>query len=162
VGRLGLSLLRSRGGPCKPVRFTRLPPQPRSFLPTTASNSGRQGSSISPCLYRAGATPHHCLGPVLPTTAGNSGGVSLGIVPIASYFAWQKYIWNGVSFRGIFHPCDTLLASCFPGNSTFAAITAAVTANVVLVAYIASSLHDDQAERKGGKAAKPLESQKYH
>ncbi|KAF8470969.1 hypothetical protein DFH94DRAFT_811479 [Russula ochroleuca] len=47
-------------------------------------------------------------------------------------------------------------------NSTFAAITAAVTANVVLVAYIASSLHDDQAERKGGKAAKPLESQKYH
>jgi len=63
--------------------------------------------------------------------------LSLGIVPIASYFASEKYVWNG--------------------NSTFAAITAVVAANVVLVAYIVSSLRDDQAERE---AAKPLESRK--
>ncbi|KAI0003060.1 hypothetical protein BJV74DRAFT_882003 [Russula compacta] len=57
--------------------------------------------------------------------------LSLGIVPITSYFASEKYIWNG--------------------NSTFAAITAVVAANVVLVAYIVSSLRDDQAEHEAGK-----------
>ena len=45
----------------------------------------------------------------------------------------------------------------FIGNSTFAAITAVVAANVVLVAYIVSSVRDDQVERK---ATKPLESRK--
>ncbi|KAI9448230.1 hypothetical protein H4582DRAFT_1899351 [Lactarius indigo] len=63
--------------------------------------------------------------------------LSLGIVPIASYFASEKYIWGG--------------------NSTFAAITAIVAANIVLVAYIISSLRDDQAERAAGK---PVESRK--
>jgi hypothetical protein len=60
-------------------------------------------------------------------------------------------------FRSTIHPCGFVLTSCFPGNSTFAAITAVVAANVVLVAYIVSSLRDDQAERK---AAKPSESRK--
>jgi len=63
--------------------------------------------------------------------------LSLGIVPIASYFASEKYIWNG--------------------NSTFAAMTAIVAANIVLVAYIITSLRDDQAEREAGK---PVESRK--
>jgi hypothetical protein len=45
----------------------------------------------------------------------------------------------------------------FIGNSTFAAITAVVAANVVLFAYIISSVRDDQVERE---AAKPLESRK--
>jgi len=57
--------------------------------------------------------------------------LSLGIVPITSYFASEKYIWNG--------------------NSTFAAITAVVSANVVLVAYIISSLREDQAEQETKK-----------
>ncbi|KAI9507724.1 hypothetical protein F5148DRAFT_83009 [Russula earlei] len=63
--------------------------------------------------------------------------LSLGIVPISSYFASEKYIWNG--------------------NSTFAAITAVVAANAVLVAYIVTSLRDDRAEQEAGK---PLESRK--
>ncbi|KAI9466821.1 hypothetical protein BJY52DRAFT_1110480, partial [Lactarius psammicola] len=63
--------------------------------------------------------------------------LSLGIVPIASYFASEKYIWDG--------------------NSTFAAITAIVAANIVLIAYIVSSLRDDQAEREVGG---PAESRK--
>ena len=46
---------------------------------------------------------------------------------------------------------------CRPGNSTFAAITAIVAANLVLVAYIITSLRDDQAERETGK---PAESRK--
>ena len=80
--------------------------------------------------------------------------VSLGIVPIASYFASEKYIWNGAS-RAV---SSTLSSpTCIPGNSTFAAITAVVAANVVLVAYIVSSLRDDKAERE---AARPKESRK--
>ncbi|PFH51414.1 hypothetical protein AMATHDRAFT_59164 [Amanita thiersii Skay4041] len=50
--------------------------------------------------------------------------LSLGIMPIVSYFASLKYIWNG--------------------NSTYAAITAVVAANVVLVAYIVSSIKEDR------------------
>ena len=46
---------------------------------------------------------------------------------------------------------------CRPGNSTFAAITAIVAANLVLVAYIITSLRDDRAEREAGK---PAESRK--
>jgi len=63
--------------------------------------------------------------------------LSLGILPITSYFASQKYIWNG--------------------DSTLAAITAVVVANVVLVAYIILSLREDQAERE---VTKPSESRK--
>jgi hypothetical protein len=86
--------------------------------------------------------------------------LSLGIVPITSYFASEKYIWNGAFLLGadLFHSArlsPDLLA--FIGNSTFAAITAVVAANVVLVAYIISSVRDDQVERK---ATKPLESRK--
>jgi len=58
-------------------------------------------------------------------------GLSLGIVPITSYFVSEKYIWNG--------------------NSTFAAITAVLSAHVVLVAYIISSLREDQAEQETKK-----------
>ncbi|TFK43648.1 hypothetical protein BDQ12DRAFT_731638 [Crucibulum laeve] len=50
--------------------------------------------------------------------------LSLGIVPLGSYFASQKYLWNG--------------------NATFAAITAVVSANIVLVAYIVTSLLEDK------------------
>lgn len=48
-------------------------------------------------------------------------------------------------------------AHCRLGNSTFAAMTAIVAANIVLVAYIITSLRDDQAEREAGK---PVESRK--
>jgi hypothetical protein len=51
----------------------------------------------------------------------------------------------------------SLTSFCHPGNSTFAAITAIVAANLVLVAYIITSLRDDQAEREAGK---PTESRK--
>ncbi len=58
----------------------------------------------------------------------------------------------------IIHPHGSLLTSfASTGNSTFAAITAVVAANIVLVTYIISSLRDDQAERE---AMKPSESRK--
>lgn len=60
--------------------------------------------------------------------------LSLGIVPLASYFGSLKYIWNG--------------------NSTFAAITAVAAANVVLVAYIVSSLMEDKATPDASESKK--------
>ncbi|KNZ79909.1 Vacuolar ATPase assembly integral membrane protein VMA21 [Termitomyces sp. J132] len=52
--------------------------------------------------------------------------LSLGLVPITSFFASQRYMWNG--------------------NSTYAAITAVVSANIVLVAYIISSVLEDKGD----------------
>ncbi|KDR83865.1 hypothetical protein GALMADRAFT_86504 [Galerina marginata CBS 339.88] len=52
--------------------------------------------------------------------------VSLGVIPLASYFLSLDYLWHG--------------------NSTFAAITAVVAANVVLVAYIISSVLEDKKD----------------
>ncbi|KIM46303.1 hypothetical protein M413DRAFT_441391 [Hebeloma cylindrosporum] len=58
--------------------------------------------------------------------------LSLGIVPLSSYFLSLKYIWNE--------------------NATFAAITAVVSANIVLVAYIITSvLEDKQVSNKNLK-----------
>ncbi|KAJ7937160.1 hypothetical protein B0H13DRAFT_1524875, partial [Mycena leptocephala] len=50
--------------------------------------------------------------------------LSLGIIPITSYFGSLKYFWNG--------------------NATYAALTAVVGANIVLVAYIVTSILDDK------------------
>ncbi|KAJ7095276.1 hypothetical protein B0H15DRAFT_775539 [Mycena belliarum] len=60
--------------------------------------------------------------------------LSLGIIPISSYFASMKYLWNG--------------------NATYAALTAVVGANVVLVAYIITSILDDK------RPTAPAESKK--
>jgi len=49
------------------------------------------------------------------------------------------------------HPTLTTLRlpnTLYPGNSTFAAITAVASAHVVLVAYIISSMREDQAEQE--------------
>jgi hypothetical protein len=78
--------------------------------------------------------------------------LSLGIVPIASYFASEKYIWNGAPSQIIQSlRLSGSLTLHIPGNSTFAAITAVVCANVVLVAYIITSLREDQAEQETRK-----------
>ncbi|KAM6495988.1 hypothetical protein JOM56_008694 [Amanita muscaria] len=64
--------------------------------------------------------------------------LSLGVVPIASYFGSLKYVWNG--------------------NATYAAITAIVAANLVLVSYIISSVMDDRGSNEPSKI--PAESKK--
>ncbi|XP_006459999.1 hypothetical protein AGABI2DRAFT_191774 [Agaricus bisporus var. bisporus H97] len=51
---------------------------------------------------------------------------SLGAVPLASYYASLKYV--------------------FEGNATFAAITAVVAANIVLVAYVITSVLEDRKD----------------
>jgi len=67
--------------------------------------------------------------------------ISLGLVPISSYFASLKYLWNG--------------------NSTYAAITAVVSANVVLVAYIISSVLEDTTNTPDASVTPSLENKKH-
>ncbi|TFY83829.1 hypothetical protein EWM64_g196 [Hericium alpestre] len=68
--------------------------------------------------------------------------ISLGVVPLGSYFFTEKYVWNG--------------------NSTYAAITAIISANIVLVSYIILSLLEDREERKiiTGEIEKDKETRK--
>ncbi|CAE6397744.1 unnamed protein product [Rhizoctonia solani] len=53
--------------------------------------------------------------------------IALAVVPLSSYFLSMNYLWGG--------------------NSTYAALTAIVSANVVLIAYILLSISDDRASR---------------
>ncbi|KAF5393605.1 hypothetical protein D9757_000122 [Collybiopsis confluens] len=64
--------------------------------------------------------------------------LSLGIVPLTSYFGSLYYIWDG--------------------NSTFAAITAIVAANVVLISYIILSILEDKQTQN--TPTTPTESKK--
>jgi len=59
---------------------------------------------------------------------------SLAFVPITLYFVTEKYVWNG--------------------NSNYAAITAIFAANVVLVAYIISSLWEDRSSMQAAEQKK--------
>ncbi|KAF8812330.1 hypothetical protein BYT27DRAFT_7182768, partial [Phlegmacium glaucopus] len=63
--------------------------------------------------------------------------VALGILPIGSYFLSLKYLWKE--------------------NSTFAAITAIVAANVVLAAYIITAFLEDRASTTSG--SQPVEKE---
>ncbi|KZV69188.1 hypothetical protein PENSPDRAFT_686547 [Peniophora sp. CONT] len=65
--------------------------------------------------------------------------IALGVVPLGSYFASEKYIFNG--------------------NSTYAAVVAIIGANVVLVTYILLSVMDDKREKEA-KSGGPAESRK--
>ncbi|KAI0352848.1 hypothetical protein OH77DRAFT_1381123, partial [Trametes cingulata] len=49
--------------------------------------------------------------------------ISLGVVPISSYFLSRDYLWEG--------------------NTIYAAITAIVSANLVLVAYIIEATREE-------------------
>ncbi|KAM5534307.1 hypothetical protein V8D89_012035 [Ganoderma adspersum] len=66
--------------------------------------------------------------------------LSLGIVPISSYFLSRDYLWNG--------------------NTITAAITAIVAANLVLVAYIVESLREEARLKTKEKGKQPAESKK--
>ncbi|CEL59625.1 Vacuolar ATPase assembly integral membrane protein VMA21 OS=Phaeosphaeria nodorum (strain SN15 / ATCC MYA-4574 / FGSC 10173) GN=VMA21 PE=3 SV=1 [Rhizoctonia solani AG-1 IB] len=62
--------------------------------------------------------------------------LALAVIPLSSYFLSMNYLWGG--------------------NSTYAALTAIVSANAVLIAYILLSISDDRASRPGP----PKESKK--
>ena len=70
--------------------------------------------------------------------------ITLAVAPLSSYFLSEKYLWNGM----LHTPPLTLgryLTLRVLGNSTFAAITAIVAANIVLVVYIIMSVLEEKA-----------------
>ncbi|KAI0722867.1 hypothetical protein C8Q76DRAFT_793869 [Earliella scabrosa] len=64
--------------------------------------------------------------------------LTLGIVPISSYFLSRDYFWDG--------------------NTTYAAVSAIASANVVLVAYIIESVREES--RLAGQEKQSTESKK--
>lgn len=66
--------------------------------------------------------------------------LSLGVIPIGSYFISEKYFWKG--------------------NATYAAITAIIAANLVLVAYIVLSLIEDRHDQEVLSIVKDKQSRK--
>ncbi|KAJ5624216.1 Vacuolar ATPase assembly integral membrane protein vma21 [Penicillium lagena] len=69
---------------------------------------------------------------------------AMAVGPIGVYFLTVNSIFS---------------ADCWAGNATFAGITAAVTANVVLFAYIYVAWKDDQGERAAADKAKSRKAQ---
>jgi len=70
--------------------------------------------------------------------------VSLGVLPLGSYFLSLKYLWNGKFEAHFFRNYVVHRSLLCTENSTFAAITAVVAANIVLVAYIISAVLEDK------------------
>lgn len=79
--------------------------------------------------------------------------LALGIAPLSSYFASEKYLWNGRSHSS----GDFTFWHLHAGNSTYAAVTAIVAANIVLVAYIVMSVME---ENRATRAAQVPDSKK--
>ena len=65
--------------------------------------------------------------------------------PIGVYFLTLNTIFGGM-ILGIFSTREWSL-KYGQGNSTFAGATAAITANVVLIAYVVVAMKEDQSEK---------------
>lgn len=65
-------------------------------------------------------------------------------LPIGTYFFSVNTIFGGK--RGILH-LSRRSANYSSGNSTFAGASAAVMANVVLIAYVVVAMKEDQSEQ---------------
>ena len=83
--------------------------------------------------------------------------LALGTVPISSYFLSRDYLWGGMCSQIIF--CVLLNLVC-TGNTIYAAITAIVSANLVLIAYIIESVREESRLRAREKQQQPAESKK--
>ncbi|KAI9000908.1 hypothetical protein BD414DRAFT_532715 [Trametes punicea] len=61
--------------------------------------------------------------------------LALGIAPLSSYFLSRDYLWNG--------------------NTIYAALTAILAANLVLVAYITEAVREESLSRARDKRREP-------
>lgn len=66
--------------------------------------------------------------------------ISLAVAPLSTYFLSEKYVWDGTHGPPFAKKSEHKHVL---GNSTYAALSAVLAANLVLVAYIAASVRDD-------------------
>lgn len=88
-------------------------------------------------------------------------GFTLAMVaaPISMYFLTVNSIFSGeLSDPLVIHPV-AVIDTGEKGNSTFAGATAAVTANIVLFAYIIVAWREDQGERAAETKEKEKKAQ---
>lgn len=86
------------------------------------------------------------------------------VVPIGSYFASVNTIYKGMLcthingaiqsswFNAMYAPAVKIDPSA--GNSTYAGATAAIMANVVLIAYVFVAMREDQSDQRNSEAKK--------
>ena len=66
--------------------------------------------------------------------------------PIGTYFMTVHSIFQGLSATGTLQEWK-FTKGADSGNSTWAGATAAIVANIVLIAYVMVSIKDDQSEK---------------
>jgi vacuolar ATPase assembly integral membrane protein VMA21 len=66
--------------------------------------------------------------------------------PIGTYFLTFNTVFKGMLARLERENVTWMMLTWTAGNSTFAGATAAVMANVVLVAYVVIAMREDQSE----------------
>ena len=77
---------------------------------------------------------------------------ALAFAPLTFYYLSRDYVWSGERSRD-----ETSLPNLtwYTGNSTFAAITAVLAANIVLAVYIILSIREERQEVSKTKTEKP-------
>lgn len=84
----------------------------------------------------------------------------MAFLPIAMYFLTVKTIFGGKTtiLHEIWKTSSSEIDSG-PGNATYSGITAAVTANVVLFAYIYVAWKEDQGDRQEAEKSQSKKAQ---
>ena len=67
--------------------------------------------------------------------------------PIGTYFLTLNTIFQGLFLPGRANRFKALWLSDLIGNSTFAGATAALMANIVLIAYVFVAIKEDESEK---------------
>jgi hypothetical protein len=84
--------------------------------------------------------------------------VTLGILPIGSYFFTLNYVWKGIQDN--LNNWQDSNVDLLVGDSTSAAITAIVAANVLLAAYIITAVLEDRTSTTSGNQPLDKETRK--
>lgn len=78
--------------------------------------------------------------------------LAMGLIPVGMYFAVVKYYFVGLCIA--FYYCFELYVSDYicTGNTTYAAIAATISANLVLAAYVVNAFREESVSNEQGRA----------